>query len=88
MSVQVPNLIQDDFVCGEIVGKALPSGGVVLAHHADTRGYVLVLAFIPENLDDHFATWRVNPETGHAFWGDYFDNLEDAFENYKQRRIV
>lgn len=66
------------------VGKPLPNGATVLAHRPASGSYELVLAFSPASADP-FITWKVDPETGDAFWGDYYADIGEAAHDYKER---
>lgn len=66
------------------VGKRLPNGATVLASRPASGNYNLVLAWRQES-DDPFVTWKVDPETGDAFWGHYHESITQAVEDYEER---
>lgn len=69
------------------VGKPLPNGAVVVA--AEPNGeYVVVLAVRPPRAPgryDQYVTWKVDPDSGDAYWGDYFVSFDEAVANFKAR---
>lgn len=46
----------------------------------------IVLAETPQDMsDDRFATWEENPETGATYGGHYYDDLELALHDFRER---
>lgn len=63
-------------------GSQLANGATVLDSAEASGEWLVVLA---QWHDGEFVTWKVDPDTLQAHWGDYFDNLEDATEDFKRR---
>lgn len=65
------------------VGRVLRNGSIVLDYHfEEDDGYVLCL--LPNNSLTPYATWAISRDLD-TFWGNYFQELEEALDNFKKR---
>lgn len=82
----------DNGLLQESPAPRLNNGAFVLetalipGHGATVEGSV-VLAWLPDNAPDTYATWWVRSEDGIAFMGAYFDDLGEAYEDYRERAV-
>lgn len=65
-------------------GAFILEATIVPGHGATVEGSI-VLAWLPDHAPDSYATWWVRSEDGCAFTGHYFDDLGEAFEDYRER---
>lgn len=67
-------------------GTKLPNGATVLLSAGPGAGdYCVVLAEWGEGKHHEYITWRVEPNTLEAFWGDYYKSLPEACESFLAR---
>jgi hypothetical protein len=64
--------------------KVLPNGAKVLDYKIYANGNIVALCEFGVGYHP-FVTWRLDEE-GNAFWGHYFDNAEEAYRDFEERR--
>lgn len=65
------------------VGTSLTNEAVVIAAKASGGGYDCVLALVLEH--GQFAIWKIDPETGNCFWGEYYEEIQGALDRFNER---
>ena len=65
-------------------GARLPNGAIIVAARTAGRGTV-VLALTNGMAAHPYVTWVIDPETGHAWTGDYCMTFEGAMRSYARR---
>jgi hypothetical protein len=66
-------------------GTRLPNGARVIAARKVNDEEAVVLA-LTEGMAGHpYATWRMDLETGHTYWGEYLMTLNEAVASLLER---
>ena len=56
-----------------------------ISKNSDDRHLCVTLRYNPHNYTTPYITHIINTRNGRCFYGSYFDNLEDATENFLKR---
>ena len=64
-------------------GQQLQNGAIVIAYHNSG----VILAMLPTNIHTPYVCWLVGYEenTYHTFAGNYYQAIDGAVDNYKDR---
>ena len=68
----------------------LPNGAQILSRycvgeHKASAAYWFVLCTWIKGKEREYCTWRVDPNTGEAFWGHYFGTFVEAQDDFRKR---
>jgi hypothetical protein len=68
-------------------GTVLPNGAIVIAVSCREADRYIILALRPGwHASDNYVTWKANrPGNGETYWGNYFDNIVEAVEDFLNR---
>jgi hypothetical protein len=66
------------------------SGGEIkmrrtLRHRTGLVPAEIVLCHLPHNTVTPFVTWQRNTDYGSTYWGHYFRDVDEAFEDFNKR---
>lgn len=67
------------------IGEKLPNGALV-DNYVITPNGITVVAYKENDVYTPWVTWRLD-ESKNAYWGHYFVNWEEAYEDFKKRAI-
>lgn len=65
------------------IGDTLPNGATLVDIKQNSRGDYYVLCLYVGNAP--YVTWHLDPDIRSCHWGNYFQTLEAAIEDLKQR---
>lgn len=68
------------------LNETLPNGATVVAFAESSRGKAGIVLAHKEGAYQPYVTWFYNPgNSDSTTWGHYFDNLDEAWEDFIER---
>ena len=67
------------------IANSLPNGAQILSRFQTDPDAWLVLCTWIKGKEREYCTWRVDPNTGEAFWGHYFGTFVEAQDDFRKR---